>query len=277
MMKTGWLAAVIFVAGVVGAVVCLDPPPAIGSEATMGKRDLRAARRAVEEGRLQDGLTLYEEILDSALSTDPAIRAESLFMTGLIRLADEPDSEAIAVARDKLESLVTTADYEKNLELAALRALFDVIDDERLTAARLRELLADEQRQRETDRETAAVVVAKNERQIRRQRERQQALRTQVRDAARKLKSLERQLEDKAHELAERRADIDFLTEQLAGTHDDQAKMLEAVMHKNEELQAKERQLRATRSALETKADELSEKEEAIQKREDAIRQITER
>jgi hypothetical protein len=261
--------------------------PAIAAEndgADLTRRDLRNARTALEAGRWQESVSVYERALDSPLAADPEIRAESLYVTALVMLQFLDDTADIGTANERLAALASMPNHPHRLEVSSIQALVDQILEGRKSLEQLIAEQAATRQAHEDDLALAAEDLAASNQQIYRLQKRNRALRQKMKGQSDKLRAMSLQLESRELELSQSQADVDFLTGQLAGTHQDQAQMLEAVMGKNDELRKQERELSSLRRALQqqkrelaTQAEELNIKEEEVKRREEAIREVTER
>ena len=268
-----------FLASVVGPAQA-----AAAAEADVSKRDLRDARTALQEGRWHESRTVYEKALESPLAINPAIRAESLYVTALVMLLSPEDEVGTQSANDRLEVLSSMRGNPHGLEVASLQSLLDRLSSEKNARTDLEQQLADERQAREEERIASTGELTRRGEEVTQLRTRTRALRRKAQAQSNEMAALNGAIEAGRVEIAQLEADVDFLTEQLAGTHEDQSRMLEAVMGKNEELRKKERELSSLRLALQqqqteldTQAKELSDKEEEIRTREEAIREVTER
>lgn len=254
----------------------------------VGKRDLRAARAALEKRAWDESLALYERILESSLADDPGIKLETLYVSTAILLSSSLDEPSLAVADERIRVLSARRGYENELEVRAFSGLLAALRDVQSMASQLENRLASERTGHELARDEeiarAAQAMAAKDRVLNRQRRRNQTLRRENKTLSHQVRALTQRIEDVVADLAQRDADTAFLVGQLQGTQADQQQMLDAVMKKNEELQQKERQLRSMRlalqekeSELDTQAEALSNQEEELRKREEAIREVTDR
>ena len=247
------------------------------STETVGMRDLRVARTALAEGQWREGLDIYERLLESPIASDPKVRSEALFNTALILLATDPEGAAADTAIERLGALAARRGHGKELEVAALQAVLVAVREERASVTELSETLREERLAAAEASQRAALDLAARDSSLARCEEVNEAQRKRNRRLNRKARSLEEQVETQRAMIAQRDADIDLLTSQLEGTHQDQTKILKAIIEKNSELRLLESQLRTTRIALQKKEKELSEQEDELRKREEAIREVTER
>lgn len=259
-------------------------PRAAAGQDKISRRDVRAARTAVEEGRWSEGLEIYEKVLGSPLALDPELRSEALFSTALILLSSEAGTEVRSTAQERLVTLAARLGHGKALEIKALTSLLGALEDEQSSTAELSEILARERLTMDEERQDAARSLALKNDALDEQKQINRDLNEYTRTQIGEIRALEQEVENRDAALAQCDTDVDFLTTQLQGTHQDQTQLLAAVINKNEDLRSKERQLQTTRIALEQRekeleeqAAELSEKEAELQRREAAIREVTER
>lgn len=272
--------------GAVAAALVLLLAQEVGSARaatdSVGKREIRDARTAVREGRLDQALELYERILEASPNEEQ--RFESLYNATLILLSSEAGPEAAERARRRLEALEDIArsvEPERRLEIEAIAALVTDHDalqagneelQDKLIAASLAADLAMQEAQARCDEalEAQAGLLVLQE-------EESALLEQRLDQAQRHLATREDELQDRVEELGRCRAETQFLLDQLEGTHASESQMLEVVMRKNEELAVARRALRRREGELAEQAKQLEAKQEEIRKREDAIREVTER
>ena len=249
---------------------------------TVGKREMREARTAVQEGRLEQALALYEGILESAPSDEQ--RFEALEQTVLILLSsdgEEIDLERVRPRLEALEKLVESVETESKLEIRALVSLVESRD-------RLEAGLVELEREFVAASEAAAIALEEAQARCAEALEERDAMLVEQEDestlleqhldlARRHLALREEELVERVEELGRCRSEMQFLIDQLEGTHASEAQMLEVVLRKNEELAKARRALERREGQLAEQTKELEAKQEEIRKREEAIREVTER
>lgn len=248
---------------------------------SVGKKEIREARTAAREGRLDQALERYERILDS--SPDDKQRFEALHQAVLILLASDAreSDERLHSHLEALTELVGLVEPQRRLEIQALAALVESrdafeagigeLERELVAASEAADVVLEEARVRcaEALDERAAELA---------EQEHDSALLEQRLDLAqRHLATRENELLERVEELGRCRSEMQFLIDQLEGTHASEAQMLEVVMRKNEELAKARRALVRREGELAAQTKELEAKQEEIRKREEAIREVTER
>ncbi len=257
-----------------------QPAPA-GAEA-VGKKELRDARTAVDEGRFAEALIAYERILDSA-ATDKQ-RFEALYHAVLLGVSAGPNEIASGAIAERLAALGKLADSGENgskLEIRALSALVGSLDSLR---AEITELELERAAERaETERASEEIRLATDEartaleaRVAAEMRERL-VVEQRLELAKRHLATREEELRARVEELSQCAAETSFILDQLEGTQASEVQMLQVVMRKNEDLAKARLALAKREKELADQTEQLELKEDEIRKREEAIREVTER
>ncbi|MCP4202721.1 MAG: hypothetical protein GY769_12400 [bacterium] len=249
---------------------------------TVGRKEMREARTAVREGRLNEAQELYERVLGSAPNDKQ--RIESLYNTLLIVLSAGTDAGAPEVVRDRFEILgrvTESGEHDMKLEIKTLSALVDSIHRlrtsvEELEERRVSEMAAAELASEE-ERRAAAEALDAQKALVSSERSERLLLEQRLELTERHLATREEELRAKVDELGRCREERQLVLDQLEGTHASEVQMLQVVMRKNEELAKARLALERREVKLAEQGRELAAKEDEIRKREEAIREVTER
>lgn len=256
-------------------------PLAVEAQA-IGRKEVREARKAVQEGRLADGLEIYERILRSAPTDEQ--RFESLYNTVLILLSSGTDTVAPEIVQERFETLRAlgeSGEYGSELEIRTLAALVGTIHTVETTVEELERNLVSELAAAELasdeERRAAATALAEQEALVGAERSNRLLLEQRLELVERHLATREEELQTRVEELGRCAEEMQLVLDQLEGTQASEVQMLQVVMRKNEDLAKTRLALQRREKELAEQTRELEAKEEEIQKREEAIREVTER